>query len=717
MAATNDDILLALNSIVEELRRNNNSSSYYDSANPTGSASMKDFSGKDESNIRLQRAAQKLKQEEFKNMKKFVGDLKKINKDQELEKVINQTSRALSYHTESFTRSFKTAEKEMAFWQSQSGENLKHLSTRIAANERRMASLDKTSARYQAMLSQQIKLQEQYAEILEESMAANKAETKSKGELIETTHKLKGVFGKLVNVGKAVYGDTMTRLKYASQQTIGELQLWSLQTGSSAEQLAKLSSQSRQTFNAMGGSEQAFALMKSEMFDLTKITGDLKQNGAFVANQLDYLAKNGIRPNVVEYEKSKRYLSDFRRLTGMTAEQFQQMNSRLSDNVGVRRTIAALDKQQRGEYLLSLQAQIKNRIALGMTTEQAIKASETLAEMAGKGAKDRITEGAKLAAFAASQGIAGASEVQALVIKGQRRTADETERLRQIMTELGNASARAGTASIGQELMLNSVMESLGVAQDQVEKFGMTTAEARVVDQNAVEKTADEQMGKVADLLLKAGIALEAGSTFFNDKVVTALWAITGALALPKAAKLAGGAVSKLGGAVSTAGGWLGNTAKTVGSRALGLAGPTAAVVGSGAAGYAAGTYAYDNSEAVRDVMSRIAFGVDNVFAMLGNDNAQARVDAINAAGGISAFDEYEADPTTRKETRERQNEKMEQLADNASSQLTVQEALLQKQEEQKGVLEQILGALVGQQEQVLPTPANNPTGYNLNGQ
>lgn len=650
--AENADLIQALRNLTNELRASGNSSSFSPS-NPTGASA---------DDIRLRRLEEDMKKDSVKSMKEFVGSLEKMTKGKKLERAMMQSSSMMNDRVSDLGKSLKTAEDEIEFWGSNTGQRLRALGHEARWAAKAVERAEEGTKEYTAAVDRNIDIQRRYAEAIDDAsqeLGVNTGEVRANSNKLAYATIIIGALGVAL---KGVAEDTMMQFKNASQEGILALQKHTIFTGANAETLTQFSSANRQALNAMGGASNAFNYVEDNLVSLTKVTGDFDGNIQYVTDQMSVLAAAGIRPSINNFQQSTIALDRFRKLTGMTTEQFVQMNKTLVENSDVQRTLAALDKSERLERLRSIQTQTAMRVALGMTQQQAVEVAQTLEEMAGRPAMNRIEQGAKLAALAASQGIEGASEIQSLMIKGQRRSAEETERLRQIMTNLGDASARAGTASLGQELALQASMEQLGVARESIEKFGMTTADARSVEEEAVKDTIDNGLGPLADAAAHAAIRLGAVGSAITDKILGPLTGAAGDIFTTATGVGVAGFLAKMlgfggpfgGGSAAAAGGAgalakAGAMAKGAGMLGLGALGAGAA----GAAGYGTGYLAYENIGGVRNVSQEFMGLLDKGLAALGVDSAEERVAALESQGGLDVFQALQEEQRAAREIQE----------------------------------------------------------------
>ncbi len=241
------------------------------------------------------------------------------------------------------------------------------------------------------------------------------------------------------------------------------------------------------------------------------ITGSAEGGARHMQEMLQSMGKAGIKPTVKSFDALTEQLGYMHRMTGMTTEQYRVMFNQLSENSDVRQRLQSLDKNQRRLALQGIMLRIAENEALGMLPEQAIKAAEALAGIAGGGPKERYKQAALLQMAAGALGISGAGEAAEALRMGDRASDSQKATLQRVLIDLANAQSDSRTASVGMEFAVERLLKDLPqVQKDSV--FNTRLAETLMPDPDVAKniKTTAEQGGVVNTALISIALTTKA---------------------------------------------------------------------------------------------------------------------------------------------------------------------------------------------------------------
>ena len=364
--------------------------------------------------------------------------------------------------------------------------------------------------------------------------------------------------------------------------------------GLTPEEYIKMNAASRQTILAAGGVSKQMDILASQSDSLRGHFATMGEATQYTQGQMDALARAGIKPSV---DSAGLLTGTFKKLqayTGMTGEQFNALTAELATDQDIQEQLRAASSEERKQIMASTTARMAERVALGMTTDQAKNVTKALAKMGNMAPTDRIKQAAKLRAMGGAMGIEGADEAADIMIKGKRASPEELKRLEEFHSNMSNKMSDSQMGSLSAEIFASKIQEKLGTADTAAtSEFNTKLAEGMKIADDSLK-----EQKKVPELLEKLIMVTSQGKAALASPVVQAaggvmntLWESGGSVAAgaaggaavakaaPYLSKLLPGAASAGTGAAATGAG----TAVGGAGRALAAgAGTAALVVGGG---------------------------------------------------------------------------------------------------------------------------------------
>jgi uncharacterized membrane protein len=333
-----------------------------------------------------------------------------------------------------------------------------------------------------------------------------------------------------------------------------------------AEYIA-MNAASRQTILAAGGAAKQIDILKDQSDTLGMKFASVGDRTKYVQGQMDALAQAGIRPTKESAGILGGSFTRLQKITGMTGEQFNELTREMATDSDIQIQLRAANSQEREQIMQGIMARNAENRAMGMTAEQAKAVSKTLAKLAGQGPVDRMKQAAKIRAMSGMMGIGGGDEAANILIKGQRATPEEKKILQEHMSKISNAASESQTGGIGQEMMVSTAMDKMGLSSllGPGSEFNTRLAEGLKIDEKALE----EQKG-TNTILTKMLEFFDIGKAGVSNPLVQGVGAI------------GSGIYNAVGGAASGAGGAYAM------QKLMGTALPGAGTAASGAASGAA---------------------------------------------------------------------------------------------------------------------------------
>jgi hypothetical protein len=311
----------------------------------------------------------------------------------------------------------------------------------------------------------------------------------------EATERL-GIFGtvissltnplkKLRDVVDAAFGDVIRRAAYDFEAAMyssieanktWRTQMYAMRLGDTAANIAKLSSETRQSALAMGGMETWFNRINDAQAEYFGFIGDTGDTTRYLAKQMQMFGEYGIKPSMAA-------MHDITKISGGTSkslkditvglakmgipvtEQQEMLQDILSDENVQAKLRAVNSSKERTAIVRNLMARQEEYRALGMTKEQALAAGKALEAMAGKKPMDRYKQAAKATAALSGMGIEGAAMVGEIIRKGQRATKEEKEYARERLAMAEDIYAESKLMGRGYEFTIATLMEKGGLAE------------------------------------------------------------------------------------------------------------------------------------------------------------------------------------------------------------------------------------------------------------
>lgn len=347
----------------------------------------------------------------------------------------------------------------------------------------------------------------------------------------------------------------------------GKVETQALRLGISGKEYAEMSAANRQAIVSMGGTSAAFDQLQPKITEYVGLVGDLSDTSKFLYGSMTTLVNAGVKPSTATLDGLKNSFVDLHKMVGMTTEEFNNNLVELTEDTDIRQKIRASSQQEREAIIKGLAARLKENVAMGMSTKQAMEAAKAMGRLAGESPLERVKRGAKMAAMAGAMGIQGGGELMQLTIKGQRRTKEETDRMQGIMSNVANAVQQTATGELGAEVMATTLTEKMGL-QD---VFGK---DSPLITLGNEQKKLQQGMLENLQLLVgtAGGKAIEAVDMISNGIARSPVVQILGAILAAVGAIAAGRMLSKFGG--------LGNI---VGGAGKGISAGVGSVFGGGA--------------------------------------------------------------------------------------------------------------------------------------
>jgi hypothetical protein len=546
-------------------------------------------------------------------IKNVTGALKTIQPNMEnFSKDMGTISDVMSDRIRNISDSFKTYEKEMKFWRKvrkKTGEDLNQIEEMRARNLK-LLEQGNLSPRYKARLEKNlIKLEERRAKVVEKA-----TEIQERNNSILSKFSVGALIGMFADAARKLKDDVSAQFRFGTIGGIGQQQLRSVMLGGvDPSALSEMSAQARMATIAMGGQEAMYDAMQKKQWENIKITGDVAEAARHTTEMLQAMGQAGIRPSLDEFDALTQQFNYLHRMTGMTAEAYRGLFTQISSNSDVRQRLQALDKEQRRRALQGIMLRIKENVAMGMTVEQATRAAEALAGIAGKGPKERFKQAAQLQMITGALGIAGGAQAAEALRLGDRASEEQKGILQGVLKEVANARAESRTGDLGMEFAIDRMIQGLPEAGKD-SPFVTTLTSALRPDGEIAKgiQTTAEQGGLMNTTLTTIAVSVAAIQNILSSSAFgTALAALGGAAAMAGRGAIASGAkglwgwLTGGGGAAAAAGGGKGLLA-----RGAAMAGRAGVAGGALYGTYQAGQAALTGRSDVHDALTSKSWGM-----------------------------------------------------------------------------------------------------------
>ena len=297
-----------------------------------------------------------------------------------------------------------------------------------------------------------------------------------------------------------------------------------LKRGVSGEDLQKISAASRQTINAMGGTDAAFKQLDPIIDKFRIMTLSNVEALKLATQSTEYFTKSGVKPTTDDLELYRKSLFGLTNQTGMSTQQASEYFKSMAEDAD---TVTLLRKARAGErdgILASQRAMMQNAIAVGMSSTQAKEATKMLQSMAAAKPIDRLKQAAKIRAFGGAMGIAGSEEAAQGVAAGSRATDQQKQAIMDFHQSATNAMDQSASQGMAAEIFATSLASKLDLEKylGDNSPFSTSLGDALKPLTNTVEKYVDATtvtQGKIAgDATLAAGIVTQiaTGNTYLG---------------------------------------------------------------------------------------------------------------------------------------------------------------------------------------------------------
>lgn len=290
--------------------------------------------------------------------------------------------------------------------------------------------------------------------------------------------------------------------------------------GITVEELHKFNKISRAASINLGGFNKWTAKVSEGQSHYFARIGDLTKAAEYQATMMEQLTHVGTEASDLYgmFGKQLGVINDDLLKLGISYEESRELFQKFAKDEDVRfRLRGTIDKKQRKQILLEIQARIKHFKMLGMSTEQAEKASKALEQLGGKKPLDRFKQAAKAQAALTAMGIEGAADIGNIIRKGNRATEDERKRVAEVFGQAQNIAAEAAQGPMAQEFFVRGLIEKTGL-EDMMGKGGVFSHkldEGATVSQQQLD--AMKVLGKHTPILTKSAEYLDKINNAINN--------------------------------------------------------------------------------------------------------------------------------------------------------------------------------------------------------
>lgn len=287
----------------------------------------------------------------------------------------------------------------------------------------------------------------------------------------------------------------------------------------------------RRAMLATGGVTESLNTLKEASGEFIDSIADPKERTEFLLQNMDMLAKSGIKPTTAKIKQLGQSMEENRIISGETAAEYMSNIRDITESDSVQaRLRMARDADERESILKGIQSRYAEFKALGMTTQQAKAAAGALQDMAKKGAKERLTEGAKLMQMMGAMGVEGGREAYELYNKGTARTKEDDARLSELLGNLSAAVDSAYGGTDGRAFTTEALAQQTGWGPEQLANFSRKLSGD--VQKDIKEGAAKEKEKQVSDAVVKGMDTLTQGlSQIANNPFIQGAAGILGSLA------------------------------------------------------------------------------------------------------------------------------------------------------------------------------------------
>lgn len=326
--------------------------------------------------------------------------------------------------------------------------------------------------------------------------------------------------------------------------------------GLSGSQLMEISKQSRQTVNAMGGTEAAFNQMSPTIDRLRILTGSSAQAVKEAAKAAEYFTHHGVKPSQQAMSQYTDSLVEMNKYAGMNTEQAAAYFNEIANDADSIELLRKSRASERESILANQRALVQQSLALGMSAEQAKEAAKMLNKMVAAKPLDRIKQAAKMRALGGALGISGADEAAKGVVAGSRATDEQKRAMMEFSQKAATALDGAAQQGLGPEIFASTLAEKLDLEKylGQGSPFSTSLTDATKPLKESMDKLYDVSKTKSGAAIGK-GIeytdkfnTLISGQNIYGVLITGLLTGITLLLSRGKLLEVFGGALEKFGG-------------------------------------------------------------------------------------------------------------------------------------------------------------------------
>lgn len=375
-------------------------------------------------------------------------------------------------------------------------------------------------------------------------------------------------------------------------------------------------------------------------------------------------------------EQTKMYENNYRAL-GYTADEFANLTAELINDQGMRSLLLSLQEKERKQYILGIQQRQAEYQTMGYTIERAKELQKTFQALNAMNPKDRMKQAAKTRAMMGAMGMGDQGEkLFNLQVRYRTMNADQKKAADIQMTAIQKeAAAKFGEMSgsgvgLGQSMSMQMMAEKTGFLKV-AEVFEAESGKGLEVDKEQLvimkeQNKGTNEISETSKTLLHAQDAWRAAENTALTSIATNLLSGFGNLAsINTAGFLATATASAMGGqglpGGGKPGGFMGGGAGKFGGALLKGGGLLAAAgIGVEIGNVITDVWKTNSSESYASFADTIGPWIDKGMALVGNDEAQKRIDN----------QDKEEEMTLRREQLEAQKES------NALSQMLVDEVI-----------------------------------------
>lgn len=246
---------------------------------------------------------------------------------------------------------------------------------------------------------------------------------------------------------------------------IAEQQNLALKYAVNSADFANITAESRQMLNALGGTTAGLQNLDQSINRFTIITGSFEQGLRMATVVARDFAERGIKPTQQVLDRYHDDLVAVRRQTGLSIDQAHQLYDSVANDIDSIAILRSARIDEREAILRSQRALIQHSVAAGMSADQAKEAAKAMSKIAAQKPIDRMQMATRVQAFANAVGIEGGARAARAIIAGKRITPEESEFLSRFNQQLANVVDKSGRSDIGQEIVITSLIDQLGLEQ------------------------------------------------------------------------------------------------------------------------------------------------------------------------------------------------------------------------------------------------------------